>query len=134
MQFLTNWIIWKLAYLKNINVQLTKEQFPNIASSVGKPSFLSLLRYTRLISCLRLLINKRSATAVLFHRPCCFNATKPMPFSLSRVAEFRRKECPEYSAIFGRLRNVAIYFGSDPTVFTPSGCLLSLPDLVADLK
>ena len=34
----------------------------------------------------------RSQTAVLFQRPCCFNSSKPIPFSLSSVADVRRKE------------------------------------------
>ena len=122
-------------YLTIFILQFTNEQFVKVtilSFDEADPSSTFCRRLLVFIFFMTVLLTYRSQTAVLFQRPCCFNSSKPIPFSLSSVADVRRKECPENSSTLGSSRNVAMKRGIAAILFTPIGCLPSLPAFVAD--
>ena len=119
-------------YLTIFILQFTNEQFVKVTVSSfdeADPSSTFCRRLLVIIFFTTVLSTYRSQTAVLFQRPCCFNSSKPIPFSLSSVADVRRKEC---SSTLGSSRNVAMKREIAAILFTPIGCLPSLPAFVAD--
>ena len=115
------WLKWKVLFIQkkfcyskmDINystifiLQFTNEQFVKVTISSfdeADPSSTFCRKVAGFHFFTTVLSTYRSQTAVLFQRPCCFNSSKPIPFSLSSVADVRRKECPENSSTLGSSR------------------------------
>ena len=76
--------------------QFTNEQFVKVTISSfdeANPSSTFCRRLLVFIFFTAMLSTYRSQTAILFQRPCCFNSSKPIPFSLSSVADGKFQKC-----------------------------------------
>ena len=122
-------------YLTIFILQFMNEQFVKVTISSfdeADPSLTFCRRLLVFIFFTTVLSTYRLQTAILFQRPCCFNSSKPIPFLLSSVANVQRQECPENLLMLGSSRNVAMKRRIAAILFTPIGCLPSLPAFVAD--